>query len=82
MWNTLRRWRTWIFNGGTGVFIVLPELVAAFSGYDWSGIVPSGWAPVVTAVVLAVNVLMRPRPAVLPSDSEARASRAARDRGW
>lgn len=82
MLNIIRRWRTWIFNGSAGVVFVLPELLSAFAGYDWSGLVPPKWAPVVTALVIVINILLRPRPAVLPHDAEAQASRAARDRGW
>jgi len=79
MWDTLRRWRTWIFNVVAGVLLILPDLLTAFAGYDWSSILPAHWTPWVTLGIIVVNILMRPRPAVLPSDPEARATR---DRGW
>lgn len=71
-WDTVRRWRTWIFNVMASILLVLPEILTAALGVDWSGILPDGWMPYVTIIVIVVNVLMRPRPAVLPGDDEAR----------
>lgn len=67
MWDTLRRWRTWIFNIVTGL-VILPDLILALAGFNWGVIVPLPYMPYVTLSVLVINVLMRPRKAVLPKD--------------
>lgn len=72
MWNTLRRWRTWIVNGLAALLLVLPDVLNALAGFDWSGIVPARYMPLVTLAIIILNVWMRPRPAVLPHDDEAR----------
>lgn len=72
VWNTVRRWRTWIFNALASILLVLPEILSAFAGYDWSGVLPPGWMPYVTIAIIVVNLWMRPRPAVLPTDDEAK----------
>lgn len=72
LWNAVRRFRTWIFNVAAAIVLVLPDILNALVGYNWGAILPPSYLPYVTIVILVVNVLMRPRPAVLPSDPEAR----------
>lgn len=72
MWKTLRRWRTWIFNTVMAVVFVLPDILAALAGFDWSGIIPPRYMPYVTLAIILLNIWMRPRAAVLPTDDEAR----------
>lgn len=71
MWDTLRRWRTWIVNALAALVFVLPDIMTALLGYDWSGILPAKYMPYVTLAVIVLNIWMRPRPAVLPTDDEA-----------
>ena len=67
MWDTLRRWRTWVVNILFGV-ILTPDLILALAGFNWGTIVPLQYVPAITFIVLIVNVWMRPRKAVLPKD--------------
>jgi hypothetical protein len=69
LWNTLRRWRTWLVNV---VFAILlsPELINALLGFDWATIIPRQYMPYVSRAVIILNVWMRPRAAALPSDPE------------
>lgn len=78
MWNTLRRWRTWIVNALAGVLIILPEILQALAGYNWGGIVPAEYLPYVSLAVVILNIAMRPHPAVLPNDPEAEVTRKRR----
>lgn len=59
----LQRFRTWVFNILAAVVIVIPDILAALAGNDWSAIVPREYMPYVTAGIVIVNVLLRPRPA-------------------
>jgi len=70
MWNTIRRWRTWIVNLLAAVLLVLPEILQAFAGFNWGEIVPPRYLPFVTLGLVVVNILMRPRAAVLPHEAE------------
>lgn len=70
--KTLARWRTWIVNAAAAILLVLPDILNAFVGYDWSGIVPPKYMPYITLAIIVLNIWMRPRPAVLPSDPEAK----------
>lgn len=67
MWDTLRRWRTWIVNLVFGA-ILTPDLILALAGYNWGLLVPQKDMPLVTLAIIVINVLMRPRAAVLPKD--------------
>lgn len=75
LWDAARRFRTWIFNVLAAVVLFLPDLVNAFAGFNWGTVVPPQYMPYVTVAVIVVNVLMRPRPAVLPHDPEAQRNR-------
>lgn len=72
MLDTLRRWRTWIFNVLAALVLFLPDILAALAGFDWGQIIPAKYLPYFTVAVVIINVAMRPRPAVLPSDPEAK----------
>lgn len=72
--ETLQRWRTWLFNT-VAALLISPDLYLALVGYDWSLIIPPRFMPYVTLAIIVVNVMMRPRPAVLPNDPEAQVSR-------
>lgn len=61
----LKRFRTWVFNILAAVVIVIPDILQALAGNDWSGVVPSRFMPYVTAAIVIVNVLLRPRPAAV-----------------
>lgn len=61
----LRRFRTWVFNVLAAVVIVIPDILAGLAGNDWSAIVPTRYTPYVTMIIVVVNVLLRPRPAVV-----------------
>lgn len=67
--ETFIRWRTWIVNVLFGV-IISPEIILAISGFDWGTIIPPEYLPFITLAVLVINIWMRPRPAVLPTDPE------------
>lgn len=71
MLKTLARWRTWLFNALAAGVILLPEILTALAGYNWGEIIPEKYMPLVTLTIIVVNIWMRPRPAVLPSDIEA-----------
>lgn len=78
--DTLRRWRTWLFNA-VAALLISPDLYLALAGYDWSLIIPPRFMPYVTLAIILVNVLMRPRPAVLPDDPEVDMRRDRIERG-
>ena len=70
--ETFIRWRTWIVNTFFAILIVLPDLLMALLGFDWDTIVPAHYMPWLTLFILIVNVWMRPRPAVISTDPEAK----------
>lgn len=65
VWLFLKRFRTWLFNIAAAVVVVLPEIIAALAGHDWRAIVPAEYMPYVTAAIIIVNVMLRPRPAAI-----------------
>lgn len=71
MWNTFRRWRTWIVNVLAAVVLFLPDLLNALAGFDWGSIIPHQYLPYITLALIVVNIWMRPRAAVLPHEDEA-----------
>lgn len=79
MLEILIRWRTWIVNVFAAVVLVLPELLQALAGFNWGGLVPPQYLPYVTLAIVILNIWMRPRPAVLPSDPEAQRGKAVDD---
>jgi len=75
IWDFIVRWRTWLVNVLAGLLLVLPDILTALLGFDWSLIVPKAYMPYVTLAIILVNILMRPRPAVRAADPEAEAAR-------
>lgn len=63
LWAFLRRFRTWLFNIAAAILVVIPEIIAALAGHDWRAIVPAEYMPYMTAAIIVVNVMLRPRPA-------------------
>jgi len=65
--ETLVRWRTWIVNLVLAILLIAPEIL---SSPEVLAIVPAEWQRWVLVAAFLVNILMRPRAAVLPSDPE------------
>lgn len=80
LWENLVRWRTWIVNVIFGV-ILTPELILVLIGADWGAIVPKGWLPYIAIANAVLNVWMRPRAAVLPTDPEVELSLRRKEGG-
>lgn len=62
------RLRTWIVNVILALLVLLPEIVNA---PEILAIVPHEFQRYFLAGLFLLNIWMRPRPAVLPSDTEA-----------
>lgn len=63
------RFRTWIVNV-LFALIISPEVVMVLLGANWGSIIPEPYINYVTIAIPIINIWMRPRPAVLPSDPE------------
>lgn len=63
------RFRTWIFNLLLVAVTLAPELL---NSPEIMAVVPADYQRYFLAALFLVNIWMRPRPAVLPSDYEAR----------
>lgn len=63
------RFRTWIFNLLLAIATLAPEILSA---PEILAIVPSSYQRYFLAALFLINIWMRPRPAVLPSDPEAK----------
>lgn len=66
-WKTIVRWRTWIVNGGASLMLVLPDLLNA---PEVIAVIPPSFHKYVFLAALLLNVLMRPRPALVKDDPE------------
>ncbi|GCA49312.1 hypothetical protein KGO5_01755 [Sinorhizobium sp. KGO-5] len=66
------RFRTWILNLILTLAIVAPDLL---NSPELLALVPAEYQRWVIAAAFLVNIWMRPRPAVLPSDPEVRGGR-------
>ena len=75
VWETLVRWRTWIVNVFASLLLVLPELLNA---PEVIAVIPMEYQKYVFVAALLLNILMRPRPAVVSTDLEASVSRSKR----
>lgn len=75
IWETLVRWRTWIVNVFASLLLVLPELLNA---PEVIAVIPVEYQKYVFVAALLLNILMRPRPAVVSTDLEASVSRSKR----
>jgi hypothetical protein len=71
MLKLIARFRTWIVNGLSLVILVLPDILNVLAATDWTGIIPDPYIRAFGVALAIVNIWMRPRPAVLPSDYEA-----------
>jgi len=74
--KTLARWRTYIVNSALAFVMVAPDLI---SSPELLAVIPEGWQKWAIAVGFLLNIWMRPRPAVLPSDPEAVVSKVIKD---
>ena len=69
IWDHLRRWRTWLWNLAAVIAVGLGQLLTMLDGVDWS-FLPQPWATIAGILVIAaINILMRPRAAVLPHEA-------------
>ena len=79
IWEFLVRLRTWLFNGVLALLVLAPEILNA---PEILAVVPQHYQRYFLAGLFVVNILMRPRPAVMAKDPEAEVTRlrkAARD---
>jgi hypothetical protein len=63
------RFRTWIVNLTLALLVLLPEVA---NSPEILAIVPKDFQRYFLAGLFLLNIWMRPRPAVLPSDPEAK----------
>lgn len=63
------RLRTWIVNLALALVVLLPEIA---NSPEILAIVPKEFQRYFLAGLFLLNIWMRPRPAVLPSDPEAK----------
>ncbi|MFC0809129.1 hypothetical protein ACFHWW_27425 [Ensifer sp. P24N7] len=66
------RFRTWILNLLLTLAIVAPDIL---NSPEMLALVPAEYQRWVLAAAFLINIWMRPRPAVLPSDPEAKGDR-------
>jgi hypothetical protein len=65
LWESLVRFRTWLFNGiGALVILILPLLGAP----EVMAVIPPEHQKWVIAAAFIINLWMRPRPAVIAKD--------------
>ncbi len=64
-WEALVRFRTWVVNIVMAALIVLPELLNA---PEVIAVVPQQYQKYIYVAALLLNILMRPRPAVIKKD--------------
>jgi len=69
----IARWRTWLVNSLLALAVVAPEIV---NSPEILAVVPREWQRWFLVGVFLLNIWMRPRPAVLPSDPEVQAQKA------
>lgn len=72
------RFRTWIVNVLFAALLT-PEIIMVLLGANWGSIIPEPYINYVTIAIPIINIWMRPRPAVLPSDPEAKIAKIIRD---
>lgn len=66
------RFRTWILNLILTLAILAPDIL---NSPEMLALLPAEYQRYVIAAAFVLNIWMRPRPAVLPSDPEARGER-------
>lgn len=72
------RLRTWIVNV-LFVAILSPDVIMVLIGANWGSVIPEPYINYVTILIPILNIWMRPRPAVLPTDPEAKIAQIIRD---
>lgn len=70
----LARWRTWVLNLLLVFATLAPEILNA---PEILAIVPEDYQRMFLAGLFLLNIWMRPRPAVLPSDPEVQIKKAS-----
>jgi hypothetical protein len=65
LWETVVRFRTWLFNG---VGFVLLALLPLLGAPEIMSVIPEGYQKYVIALAFIINIWMRPRPAVIKTD--------------
>lgn len=68
LFERIVRFRTWILNLVLTLAIVAPDLL---NSPELLALIPAEYQRWVIAGAFLINIWMRPRPAVLPSDREA-----------
>lgn len=68
------RLRTWIVNVLFAVLLT-PDVIMLLLGANWGTIIPEPYINYVTIAIPIINIWMRPRPAVLPTDPEVKISK-------
>ena len=65
IWEALVRFRTWVVNLAGAALILLPEVLNA---PEVIAVIPQQYQKYVFVAVFLLNILMRPRPAVMKKD--------------
>ena len=65
LWEAVKKFRTWLFNGIGGVVLVVLPLLGA---PEIMAVIPPDAQKWVIAAAFAINIWMRPRPAVTKAD--------------
>lgn len=73
--KTLARWRTWVVNAILVLITLAPEILNA---PEILAVVPQDYQRYFLAGLFVLNIWLRPRPAVLPSDPEVQIKKAVR----
>lgn len=68
LWEHTRRLRTWIVNALSLLILALPDIIDLLSGANLNGIIPDQYVRAFAIALALLNILMRPRPAVLKKD--------------
>ena len=74
LWEYVVRFRTWIANLFFALMIVGPELL---NSPEMLALIPAEYQRWILALGFLVNIWMRPRPAVIASDPEAKIKKTA-----
>lgn len=73
--KSVARWRTYLVNLLMVLVVLAPEVI---NSPEILALIPEHYQRWVLAAVFLINIWMRPRPAVLPTDPEAAISKARR----
>lgn len=73
LFKSIARWRTWVLNMLLVFATLAPEVLNA---PEILAIVPQEYQRAFLAFLFLLNIWMRPRPAVLPSDPEVQIKKA------